>query len=122
MRKTFYAPQLFSEQARANLSLIHVVNEESQATSNTLGLEKASPTKEMREAHERLMKITNEVGISAATRIARGPVKKALLEAAAEFDADVPIIRRTSERESVGRLRDLTYAIVRESPFPVLSV
>lgn len=111
-----------SEQARANLSLIHVVNGESQAMSNTLGLEKDRPTKEMREAHERLMKITNEVGISPETRIARGPVKKALLEAAAEFDADVLIIGRTSERESVGRLRDLTYAIVRDSPFPVLSV
>ena len=114
--------KLFSEQARANLSLIHVVNEESQATSNTLGLEKASPTKEMREAHERLMKITNEVGISAATRIARGPVKKALLEAAAEFDPDVLIIGRTSDEESAGRLRDLTYAVVRDAPFPVLSV
>jgi len=111
-----------SEQARANLSLIHVVNEESQAASNTLGLEKDRPTKEMREAHERLMKIANEVGISAATRIARGPVKKALLEAAAEFDADVLIIGRTSDEESAGRLRDLTYAVVRDAPFPVLSV
>jgi hypothetical protein len=76
----------------------------------------------MREAQERLMKIASEVGISAATRIARALVKKALLEAAAEFDADVLIIGRTSERESVGRLRDLTYAIVRDSPFLVLSV
>ena len=111
-----------SEQARANMSLIHVLNEESQAASNTLGSEKDRPTKETREAHERLMKIASEVGISAAIRIARGPVKKALLQAAAEFDADVLIIGRTSERESVGRLRDLTYAVVRDSPFPVLSV
>jgi nucleotide-binding universal stress UspA family protein len=93
-----------------------------QAASNTSGLEKDRPTKETREAHERLMEIASEVGISAATRIASGPVKKALLQAAAEFDADVLIIGRTSERESVGRLRDLTYAVVRDSPFPVLSV
>ena len=111
-----------SEQARANMSLIHVVNEDSEAASNTSGLERGRPTKEMREARERLMKIASEVGISGATRIARGPVKKALLQAAAEFDADVLIIGRTSERESVGRLRDLTYAVVRDSPFPVLSV
>ncbi|HMI51921.1 MAG TPA: universal stress protein [Candidatus Saccharimonadales bacterium] len=111
-----------SEQARANLSLIHVVNEESQAASNTLGLEKDRPTKEMREAHEQLMKIANEAGISAKTRIARGPVKNALLQGAAEFDADVLIIGRNSERESGGRLRDLTYAVVRDSPFPVVSV
>ena len=111
-----------SEQARANMSLIHVVNEESQAASNTLGLNKDRPTRETREARERLLKIASEVGISATTWIARGPVKKALLQAAAEFDADVLIIGRTSERESVGRLRDLTYAVVRDSPFPVLSV
>jgi nucleotide-binding universal stress UspA family protein len=111
-----------SEQARANMSVIHVVNEESQAPSNTLRLEKDRPTKETREAHERLMKIASQVGISAVTRIARGSVKKALLEAAAEFDADVLIIGRTSETDSVRRLRDLTYAVVRDSPFPVLSV
>jgi nucleotide-binding universal stress UspA family protein len=112
----------FSEQARANMSLIHVVNEESQAALNTLGLEQERLTKETQEAHERLMKLASEVGISAATRIARGPVKKALLQAAAEFDADVLIIGRTSEGESSRRLRDLTYAVVRDSPFPVLSV
>jgi len=50
-----------SEQARAHKSLIHVVNEESQAASNTLGLEKDRPAKEMREAQERLMKIASEV-------------------------------------------------------------
>jgi nucleotide-binding universal stress UspA family protein len=111
-----------SEQARANLSLIHVVNEGNHAASNTLGLEKDRSMEETREAHERLTKIASEVGVSAATRIARGPVKKALLQAAAEFDADVLIIGRASERGSVGRLGDLTYALVRDSPFPVLSV
>jgi len=112
----------FSEQARANMSLIHIVNEETQAGSNTLDLEKDRLPKETREAHERLIKLASEVGISAAARIARGPVKKLLLQAAAEFDADVLIIGRTSDKESVGRLRDLTYAVVRDSPFPVLSV
>jgi nucleotide-binding universal stress UspA family protein len=111
-----------SEQARANMSVIHVVNEEGQAPSNNLRLEKDRPTKKTREAHERLMKIASQVGISAVTRIARGSVKKALLQAAAEFDADVLIIGRTSETDSVRRLSDLTYAVVRDSPFPVLSV
>ena len=45
-----------------------------------------------------------------------------IAEAAAEFDADVLIIGRTSDGESAGRLRDLTYAVVRDAPFPVLSV
>jgi nucleotide-binding universal stress UspA family protein len=111
-----------SEQARANLSLIHVVNGDSHRTSTALGLEKERPTKETQQADQRLTKLASDVGISAAARIARGPVKTALLEAAAEFDADVLIIGRTSERGSSGRLRDLTYAVVRDSPFPVLSV
>jgi nucleotide-binding universal stress UspA family protein len=111
-----------SAQARANMSLIHVVDEDSQAASSTLALEKDRPTKKTQQTHERLMKLASDVGISAVTRIARGPVKTTLLQAAAEFDADVLIIGRTAEKEPLGRLRDLTYAVVRDSPFPVLSV
>jgi hypothetical protein len=74
------------------------------------------------QAYERLTKLERDVGISAAKRIATGPVKTALLQAETEFDADVLIIGRTSETEPRGRLRDLTYAVVRDLPFPVLSV
>ena len=51
-----------------------------------------------------------------------GSVKAALLEAAKRYDADVLIIGRGLQSGARGRLRDLTYAIVRDSPFPVLSV
>ena len=49
-------------------------------------------------------------------------MKEALLEAALEADADVLMIGRRHERGAHGRMRDLTYAMVRDSPFPVLSV
>jgi hypothetical protein len=78
------------------------MNEERQAASNTLRLENDRPIKETREAHERLMKIASEVGISAAARIARGPVKKALLQAAAELTrmcSSLAALRRESQSD-----------------------
>jgi nucleotide-binding universal stress UspA family protein len=54
--------------------------------------------------------------------MAAGSIKDALLEAAREADADVLIVGRSSQPGSHGRMRDLTYALVRDSPFPVLSV
>jgi hypothetical protein len=90
---TFYAENVLctgkriSEQARASLALIHVFNEDSQAALLTLGLEKDRPTTEAQQAGQQLTLLESDVGISAATRIARGPVKTALLQAAVEFDA-----------------------------------
>ena len=60
--------------------------------------------------------------LTCAGSIVVGPVKEALLEAARHFDADVLMIGRSPQSGVHGRLRDLTYAIVRESPFPVLSI
>jgi len=51
-----------------------------------------------------------------------GSVKEALLNAALESDADVLMIGRSHQPGAHGRMRDLTYAMVRHSPFPVLSV
>ena len=39
-----------------------------------------------------------------------------------ESDADVLMIGRSHQPGGHGRMRDLTYAMVRDSPFPVLSV
>jgi nucleotide-binding universal stress UspA family protein len=62
------------------------------------------------------------VGTDAPVRIAVGSVKEALLEAAMESDADVLMVGRSHQPGGHGRTRDLTYAMVRDSPFPVLSV
>ena len=62
------------------------------------------------------------VGTDAPVRVAVGSVKKALLDAALESDADVLMIGRSHQSGAHGRMRDLTYAMVRDSPFPVLSI
>jgi hypothetical protein len=51
----------------------------------------------------------------------RGPVKDALLEAAQQSSADVLIVGRP-QSGSLGRLRDLTYGVIRDALCPVLSV
>jgi nucleotide-binding universal stress UspA family protein len=73
-------------------------------------------------AHRAISQLKETVGVEAEIRISLGNVKDALLEAAGEFDADVLMIGRGVDTGPVGRLRDLTYAVVRDSPFPVLSV
>jgi nucleotide-binding universal stress UspA family protein len=77
---------------------------------------------ESQEARRRIADLQQTIGANAPVRVAVGSVKEALLNAALESDADVLIIGRSHQAGAHGRMRDLTYAIVRDSPFPVLSV
>lgn len=69
-----------------------------------------------------LDELLEKTGCEAAVQIATGPVKEALLEAACRSGADALIVGRRPGAGSLGRLRDLTYSLIRDSPFPVLSV
>ena len=91
--------------AGAKLSLIHVTRD---------GGEK--------DARGRLEELQKTAGSDATVHIASGPVKEALLEAATRSAADALIIGRTLRTGTVGRIRDLAYSLVRDSPFPVLSI
>ena len=77
---------------------------------------------EIREAERRIDELKRKVGADATVRIAVGTVKEALLEAIGNADADALLIGRSPRSGVGGRLRDLTYAVVRDSPFPVLSI
>jgi nucleotide-binding universal stress UspA family protein len=109
-------------QARGKLSIIHAV----QAGEADLPARPALREKlhfiEKQEASRRIAELLKMVGMDAPVRIAVGSVKEALLESARESDADVLMIGRSHQGGSHGRMRDLTYAMVRDSPFPVLSV
>jgi len=69
-----------------------------------------------------LDELLEKAGCEAAVQIATGPVKEALLEAACRSGADALIVGRRLGAGSLGRLKDLTYSLIRDSPFPVLSV
>jgi len=73
-------------------------------------------------ARRRLAELLSAVGYHAEIRIATGPVKEALLDAARAAAADALIVGRAPRSGALGRMRDLTYSLIRDSPFPVLSV
>jgi len=89
----------------ANLSVIHAAREDA-----------------VEVARRRLEELLSVVGCHAEIRIATGPVKEALLDAACRAAADALIVGRAPRSGALGRMRDLTYSLVRDSPVPVLSV
>jgi nucleotide-binding universal stress UspA family protein len=58
----------------------------------------------------------------ALVSIAVGPIKDMLTEEVRRLRADVLVMGRSPQSGAVGRLRDLSYALVRDAPCPVLSV
>jgi nucleotide-binding universal stress UspA family protein len=89
----------------AQLSVIHAAREEAAL-----------------DARRRLDELLGKVGCGAAVEIAIGPVKEALLDTARRCAADALILGRSPRAGAFGRLRDLTYSLIRDAPFPVLSV
>jgi len=89
----------------ARLSMVHATEEGSED-----------------EAQRRLEDLLQAVGCEAEIQIATGRVKDAILSAASRSAADALIVGRQPPGGSSGRLRDLTYTLVRDSPCPVLSV
>jgi nucleotide-binding universal stress UspA family protein len=109
-------------EARANMTIIHAIHSSDPNLPVRLDLENEIESEEQQRARQRIGDLQRKVGSAAPVRIVVGPIKDALLEAARRFDADVLIIGRGPQSGTHGRIRDLTYAIVRDSPFPVLSV
>jgi nucleotide-binding universal stress UspA family protein len=116
-----YASHL-TAQARGKLSIIHAVQAGDPKLPVELDLEERAHSVARQEANRRIADLQRIVGTEAPVRIAVGSVKEALLEAALESDGNVLIIGRSHQPGAHGRMRDLTYAMVRDSPFPVLSV
>lgn len=106
----------------AHLRIIHAIQSTDPRLPIRLDLEEKIQSTEVREAIERVGALQRKVGTNASLRIAVGPVKEALIEAIRESDADALMIGRIAPSGLQGRLRDLTYALVRDSPVPVTSV
>jgi nucleotide-binding universal stress UspA family protein len=109
-------------QARAKLSIIHAVQSGDPDLPIQLDLREEVLSATRLEARRRIAELQQRVGTDVPVRVAVGSVKEALLEAAMESDADVLMVGRSHQPGGHGRMRDLTYAMVRDSPFPVLSV
>jgi nucleotide-binding universal stress UspA family protein len=109
-------------QARSKLSIIHAVRGGDPDLPIQFDLREEVLSGARLEARRRIAELQQMVGTDVPVRVAVSSVKEALLEAALEADADVLMIGRRHERGAHGRMRDLTYAMVRDSPFPVPSV
>jgi len=107
---------------RSKLSIIHAVQAGDPDLPIRLDLEEQAECVEVQLARQRLNDLQRVVGSELPVRLAIGSVKDALLEAARRSDADVLMIGRSPRPGAHGRMRDLTYAMVRDSPFPVLSI
>ncbi len=111
-----------AETAHANLSLIHVIPAANPSLPVQLDLEEREQSMEKQAARDRVRELQRVVGSHARVSIAVGPIKNALTEAASRLRADALMIGRSSQPGSQGRLRDLTYAVVRDAPCPVISI
>ncbi|MGA2984846.1 MAG: universal stress protein [Terriglobia bacterium] len=111
-----------AETAHANLTLVHAIPSAVPGVPAQLDLEERVQSMEKQAARERVRELQRVVGSHAHASIAVGPIKDALTEAACRLQADVLVIGRSSQPGAQGRLRDLTYAVVRDAPCPVLSV
>jgi len=102
--------------AGAELSLVHALR------SGAAEYEAQRRTEEELRARQHFAELQNRMGSNVSVRIAAGPVKEALLDAASQSAADVLVVGRSPHGGALGRMRDLTYALVRDSPCPVVSV
>jgi len=102
--------------AGASLSLIHAIQ-----TSDVVS-ENRRPFEEERKARQHLAALQSRLGSDASVSIVAGPVKETLHDAARQSSADVLVIGRSSHAGTLGRMRDLTYSVIRDSTCPVVSV
>ncbi len=111
-----------SAEVNSRLSIIHAIQGGDPDLAVELDLQEQLHSAEKQKATERITEIQRAAGTNVPVRITVGSVKKTLLRAVGEADADVLIMGRGPRSGSYGRLRDLSYAMIRDSPFPVLSI
>jgi nucleotide-binding universal stress UspA family protein len=105
--------------AGASLTLMHAL----PAAAAPLEAPDAECLKQARvEAESALRKLAAAAGVKAEILVAGGDTPKAVCGAAAQLRASLLVIGRGSAAGVFGRLRANAYAIIRQSPCPVVSV
>ena len=114
-----YASQA-ARAVRANLTLVHVIRAPELRVQ--LDLEEHPQSAKREAASRRIEELQGAAGSHVPVRIAIAALKDMLTEEAGKLRADVLVMGRSPQSGALGRLRDLTYAVVRDAPCPVLSV
>jgi nucleotide-binding universal stress UspA family protein len=103
----------------AELTVVHAINvNEESKNPGVLEVRKYLTKIAQQEWH----RIKAEVGLETPFLVACGSVGAGIRKAAHDLRADIVVTGRGRMRQRLGRLRTNCYAIIRESPCPVLSV
>jgi nucleotide-binding universal stress UspA family protein len=106
----------------ANLTLVHVIPASGPDLPVALDLEERLQSAKRQAASRRIEELQSAAGSHARISIAVGPIRDMLTDEARRLRADAVVIGRGPQSGVLGRLRDLSYAIARDAPCPVLSV
>jgi nucleotide-binding universal stress UspA family protein len=98
-----------AEEYQAELTLLHVVSSGESAKARG-------------EAERALEQLRAAAGWPVDVRIEQGDAAKAVPHVAGQMEADLLVIGRKSAAGVLGRLEATAYAIIRQSPCPVVSV
>jgi nucleotide-binding universal stress UspA family protein len=110
----------FSQRVGASLKLLHVV----PPISDWLSLPgEKKIQEELREAaHFKLGDVQRTAGVELPLRVVVGRIAETIAEEARRESADLIIVGRGAAHSSLGRLRTHIFAVIQESPCPVISV
>lgn len=109
----------FAGEFQAGLTLVHAVTAHAEPPDEA----DRSWRSAIREAAgEELLKLQRETGTEAEVLLDAGDPAKVICSIASRLAADVLVIGRGSAAGAFGRLRTNAYAIIRQSPCPVVSV
>jgi nucleotide-binding universal stress UspA family protein len=116
-----YASQAAAS-VHANLTLVHVIPANVPDLPVELDLEERLQSAKREAASRRIEALQSAASSHALVSIAIGPIKDMLTEEARRLRADALVIGRSARSDVPGRLQDLSYALTRDAPCPVLSV
>jgi len=103
----------------ARLTVIHATPNEPESDDQ---MEQNWRVEVQDAAEDELLRLQRDTGVKADLLIEGGDPARVLCSAAARVNADVMVIGRGSAAGVFGRLRTNAYAIIRQSPCPVVSV
>jgi nucleotide-binding universal stress UspA family protein len=117
--KTLCWAAMLAGEFGAPLTLLHVATPDANPADDSEADRRAG----FRESAEReLQRLQRFVNVEAELVVEAGEPAKVICSAAQKLDADALVIGRGSAAGVFGRLRTNAYAIIRQSPCPVVSV
>ncbi|MFN3324561.1 MAG: universal stress protein [Bryobacteraceae bacterium] len=104
----------------ANLTLVHATPAVAARPSKYLDGELSTALAHM--AREEMEKLRDQANVKAAVYVEAGDPSAVVRKVAEETEADLVVIGRGAVASGLGRLRAHSYAMIRQSPCPVVSV